>query len=300
MTSAINGYFTAVRKVYKTAFSQFVEQLIKIFFTLYMLDNFSGTGLEAACFCLIIGDVLSEFISFLISFFLYYIDTKKLHYGKNIFSIYPRILNVSFPIAITSYVRSGLFTLKQVLIPSGLEKSGLDCTRAFAEYGTISGMAMPVLLFPSIFITTFSNLLVPEFTRYYVKKDYSRIKAVTKLIFFVTALFAILLIMIFFFLSDRISLALYKDSSVSNYLKLFCPLLLIMYLDIIIDGILKGLGEHTSVMLVNIIDLTITTSFIYLFVPKLGIIGYIISIYISEVVNFSISFIKLLFLLKRH
>ena len=77
-------------------------------------------------------------------------------------------------------------------------------------------------------------------------------------------------------------------------------LVVFMYIDTIIDGILKGLGEHTSVMLVNIIDLTITTSFIYLFVPKLGIIGYIISIYISEVVNLSISFIKLLFLLKRH
>ena len=47
-------------------------------------------------------------------------------------------------------------------------------------------------------------------------------------------------------------------------------------------------------MVINILDLAISTSFIYFAVPKLGILGYIISIYISEILNFSMSLFQLL------
>lgn len=299
MSSAINGYFTAVRRVYKTAFSQLFEQIVKIIITIYFLSLFIGVGLESACFCLILGDVLSEIASFVLNFILYYFDKKKLVVGSSASHVLPRIFRVSFPIAITSYVRSALSTLKQVLIPSSLERSGLGCSEAFAEYGIISGMAMPVILFPSILVTTFSSLLVPEFTRYYTKKDFKRIKEVTKFIFIVTSLFAIFLISCFWFGSDQISLMLYHDLSVSPYLKLLCPLILIMYLDMVIDGILKGLDAQTSVMLVNVFDLAITTTFIYFAVPFWGISGYIVSIFLSEIVNFTASFLKLVSILKR-
>ncbi len=294
MSSAISGYFAAVRRVYKTAFSNFFEQIVKIMFTMLFLDKFLGIGLESACFCLILADIISEIASFLFSFLLYHFDKKHLHFGISISNILPRVFRVSFPLAITSYVRSALSTLKQVLITSSLEKSGMDCANAFAEYGVISGMAMPVILFPSILITTFSNLLIPEFTRYYTKKDFKRIKEVSRLIFLITSLFSCLVIIIFFFLSDWISLKLYSDFSISYYLKLFCPLIIIMYLDMVIYGILKGLDGQTSVMVVNVLDLTITTSFIYFFVPRLGIVGYIFSIFISEIVNFLASLKKLL------
>lgn len=303
MSSAINGYFSGVRRVYKTAVSQFFEQVVKIILTCYFLNMFLGTGLEAACFCLILGDVLSEVSSFILGYLLYRFDNRWAGIrpaptisNSNVLS---RIFKVSFPLAITSYVRSALSTLKQVLIPSSLEKSGLNCTAAFAEYGIISGMAMPVILFPSILITSFSALLIPEFTRYYTKKDYKRIKEVTKLILIVTFVFAVFLVLFFLLFSDWLANTLYNDISVSTYFKILCPLIIFMYLDMVIDGILKGLNAQTSVMLINILDLSITTCFIYFFVPSLGIIGYISSIFISEIVNFVASFFKLCSTLKK-
>lgn len=72
-----------------------------------------------------------------------------------------------------------------------------------------------------------------------------------------------------------------------------------MYVDILIDNILKGLDAQTNVMLINIIDLIISTVFIFFFVPLLGIKGYILSIFISEILNFSLSLYKLLKLEKK-
>ena len=67
-----------------------------------------------------------------------------------------------------------------------------------------------------------------------------------------------------------------------------------MYVDIIIDNILKGLDAQANVVIINIIDLVVSTCFIFFFVPILGINGYIISIFISEVLNLSLSLKQLL------
>ena len=67
------------------------------------------------------------------------------------------------PVSITSYIRSGLSTVKQFIVPNRLLAYGLPYTIALAEYGKITGMALPIIMFPLVFISSFSNLLIPEF-----------------------------------------------------------------------------------------------------------------------------------------
>ena len=72
-----------------------------------------------------------------------------------------------------------------------------------------------------------------------------------------------------------------------------------MYLDIVIDGILKGLDAQVDVMIVNIFDCIISIGFIYFLVPVLGFSGYIMSIFVSEVIDFTLSGYRLLKLLQK-
>ena len=58
-------------------------------------------------------------------------------------------------------------------------KSGKNINEALSDYGKISGMAMPIIMFPSTFLIAVSGLLIPEFSRYYVKEDYKKIKYYT-------------------------------------------------------------------------------------------------------------------------
>ena len=80
------------------------------------------------------------------------------------------------PVAFTSYIKSGISTIKQLIIPSSLEKNGLSSNEALSNYGIISGMAMPIVMFPSTFLIAVAGLLIPEFSRYYIKEDYKKIK----------------------------------------------------------------------------------------------------------------------------
>lgn len=156
---------------------RFFEQFVKIIATAYLLSLFLPSGLEYACYSLILGDVISEIASFLFNYALYSFEKTRSYRSISSTSYTKRILKISMPVAIASYIRSGLSTLKQILIPSSLERSGLNCSTALSKYGVVAGMVMPIITFPCVFIDSFSSLLIPEFSRYYAKKDYKRIRA---------------------------------------------------------------------------------------------------------------------------
>ena len=66
-----------------------------------------------------------------------------------------------------------------------------------------------------------------------------------------------------------------------------------MYLDNVIDSMLKGLNRQFNVMICNILDLVITIALLYFLLPIIGIKGFIISIYVSEIFNFLVSYLEL-------
>lgn len=295
VSSALNGYFTGLRKITKNASSKFLEQIVKIVSTTYFLCCFFPLTLERACLCLVLGETISEVTSCLFCYLLYKIDIRKCNcpYNFNNKNYTKKILSISLPVAITSYVRSGLSSLKQLLIPLRLEKSGMDCKQAISQYGMVTGMAMPILLFPEVLLNSFSTLLVPEFSAYYARKQTKQIHDAILKIFKLTLLFSIGVIGIFAFYSDAISLLIYNHLEVAKYLKILCPLILFMYFDSIVDSILKGLDKQLSVMGCNILDLFVSILCIYFIVPLYGIYGYLFVIFVSELLNCGISILQL-------
>lgn len=74
-----------------------------------------------------------------------------------------------------------------------------------------------------------------------------------------------------------------------HYLRLLCPLVILMCLDSIADATLRGMNRQVAVMFCNILDLVISIGFIYFAVPHMGSVGYIVSIYLSTILNTLIS-----------
>lgn len=295
MSSCINAYFTSIRKAYKNAISQIFEFIIKFVFTIILLKININNGVEAICISLILADVISEIASFSLNFILYVMD-KRLKRLEDIhtFGLKRRIIKISFPVAITSYVRSGLSTLKQLIIPTQLEKYGLSCSDSLSKYGIINGMVMPVITFPSVFISSFSSLLIPEFSTYLAEKNYKAINFISNKIFKYTTAFSFCICSIFLLFSNELGLVIYNDIQCGFFFKVLSPLIFFIYMDNIIDSILKGLNKQFGVMCCNILDLSVTICFIYFLLPILGIKGYIISIFISEILNFFVSFFQMI------
>lgn len=269
--------------------------IFQVILTCYFLYVLPSSNLNIVCTYLILATTISSAFEFIFTYVLYLIDRKKIStISSKVQSNYLRkILRIAFPVAITSYIRSGLSTLKQLLIPFSLEKHTSACDEALSQYGLINGMTMPILMFPCIIITSCANLLIPEFARYNIKKDFTRMNQIITFIFKFTSFFSICIIGVFLTFTEEICYLVYNNLEISEFLVILCPLIILIYLDKIIDAMLRGLDKQVGVMFCNIFDLFLTIVLIYTIVPIYGIYGYLAIIAISEILNFTISLIQL-------
>ena len=297
MSAAISGYFTAVRRVGKSAFCQVFEQFLRICAVILFLKYFSDGDIKKSCCVIVLGGSLAEISSFLMIFTLYHFDKikYKLKSKKGDRPVLKRLLYISLPLAFSAYIRSALRCVEHILIPKGLKKCGASSEGSLALYGVVHGMVMPVLLFPSSFLSAFGSLLIPEITEYQKLGKNSQIKRIMKKVYSVTFIFSVGFCGVFWAFSKEIGMAIYKSPDAAIYIKLLAPLTIAMYIDSVTDSILKGIGEQVYSMRVNILDAALGVILTIVLIPKYGIGGYIAVIFITELINAFLSLFKLIY-----
>jgi stage V sporulation protein B len=251
-----------------------------------MFEIFIGKGIEFACIALVTADVISEISAFLISYAMYYFDKKRysaMHISKlTDKEIKNKLLGIALPVAFSTYFRSSLLTVEHILIPKCLTQSGLDRSTALSSYGTLHSMAMPILLFPLAILSSFSGLLIPELAEAKIKNKKVAVGYITRRAFQFSFIFSFLISGILICFSEDFGMLIYHSEEASRYIRLLAPLIPIMYLDGVTDAMLKGLGEQVYSMNVNIIDALISVFLVMILLPKYGMSGYIITIYIRK------------------
>ena len=300
VSSVINGYFSAVRRVYKSAFSQLFEMAVKISATVGLFSFILVKNAELACILLVAGSAFSEICVFIVNIIMYLLD-RIIHFKKNIktndacsASVSSDILKISFPVALTSYVRSALLAIEHSLIPKGLQKFGNDKTAALSSYGTLSSMALPVINFPYALVGSFSSLLIPEVAESRAKGEKRHVRYIAYRTYQLGIAFAIGVFGIFFSFAQPLGDLLYSSDEAASYIKWLAPLVPIMYTDSVTDAVLKGMGEQFYAMKVNIADACISVILVYFLVPIYGVYGYIATIYIAEIINASLSIFRMI------
>lgn len=295
--ACLNGYFTAVRRVYKNAVTQISEQLARIIFCSILLDLAFGRSIESHCICLVLGGALAEMLSFVISLLFFVFDKQKLqnagdeHVSNR--GITKKMLSISLPLAFSTYFRSALLTIEHILIPIGIEKSGADRSRSLAAYGTLQSMAMPLVLFPAAIIQSFSSLLVPELAELKIQSNKKEIRYVAQRVCQLALVFSIGISGIMIYFSKELGESIYRSPEAGRYIRYMAHIVPIMYLDTTVDNMLKGLGEHLYTMAINITDTLCSLIMVWILIPKMGIYGYITLIIVSEIFNSSASIYKL-------
>ena len=179
-------------------------------------------------------------------------------------------------------------------MPPKLREHGYSKETALAKYGVVHGMVLPVLLFPSAFLTSFSLLLVPELAECNAHKNMRRIHYIISRVLHVTLIFAIGVSGIFYAFSNELGIAIYKSTEAGMYLKIFAPLIVVMYLDSVVDGMLKGLNQQLSSMQYNVIDSLVSVVLVCFFIPKFGIGGFVAVIFCCELLNGFLSLSRLI------
>lgn len=288
-SAVLRGHMIAVRKAGMLTVSQIAEEFSAIFVTVALLKNYAGT--PYAYMAMIIGNAFSELFAFFFDFVSCRITLRK-SFGKKADIRFKNILDICVPIALGSYLRSGLVALENVLIPGKLAQYGIE--NPLSEYGLIRAMAMQIMLFPTVFIQSFASMLVPEMSEMHAAMRKNGIRYVASLAIKCTLIFSFAAAAVFIKYHDALAVSLYKNKNVGIYLGMLALLAVPMYLDTVVDSMLKGLNEQMSSLKFNIADSILRVIAIWLFLPKYGIKAYIILLYASELFNLSLSLGKLI------
>lgn len=292
VSSSLNGYFTAKKVMTKYTVVQFIEQIAKILITIFSLTFFGNSGTEYACSAVAFGITCSEVISAVLSYTIFCYENR-IRYNSDT-SAFKKLLHISIPEVTGSGCRGVLLTVEHILIPAGFRKSGHNPESAMSIYGYIHAMALPVILYPSALISSLSSMLVPELSQIKLSSNSAKITALCKISLRFALIFSFGAAAFFFSFADTVSVAVYKDISSSFYIKLLSVLVPVMYCDMITDGLLKGLDEQTASMRYNIFDSLICVILVAILVPKYSVAGYIFVLFISEIINFSLSINRLI------
>ena len=292
-SGVISGYFVAVRRVTLNAAVQVVGQIVRMLLTVIMLLRFDGGDVQGAIDTLAVCIVLTETVCFLLALTEYFFDRRI--YGSTANKGYAvrEVVGMAMPLAFSAYVRSFLMSLEHSLIPRRLIDRGNTRSEALSSYGYLSGMALPIILFPMTPLTSFSGLLVPEFAECEASGDTPRMERIAHRSLSVTLIYAVAAAVFILAFSEELGYALYGTYAAGHYVAVLAPVIPIMYLDHVTDSMLKGIGEHVFSMWVNIADSLLSVILVWFLIPIFDVLGYALVIIIMELFNFTLSFLRL-------
>lgn len=296
VSTVIYGYFTATGRVWKSVCVQIGREIFMIAATAVMLLGYVRGDVERACRAVALGGSVADAAACVVVLILFLLDVRR-HIPRGRTSgageITNRMLTIALPLAGASYARSGLSTFQHLLVPRGLKLSGLNASAALAAYGVIQGMSLPVVLFPSCLMMALAELIVPKLTRSQISGDTHDIRLVTADILRKSLVFALGVAFCFLSLGDGFGEALYDSQEAGQYIMIFSLIVPVMYMDMITDGCLKGLGDMMFCMYVNIADAGLSALLVWLLLPSGGIAAYVGVICFTEMFNFAVSLWRL-------
>ena len=296
VSSCLKGYFIARRSAFQSVSGDLLEQSVTIGIVVGLFTIFAPEGMENACCAIMLGSTLGEIISCLYNYILYRLSARKCFAGctgagKGVFR---KIVHIALPSMAGYTARNILSTIENILIPRGLKKNGASVETSLSQYGMIHGMVMPILFFPSAFLSAFSSLLIPEVAEAHAAGKKQGIIRVTRRSMQLTLLFSFFVTSVFWGFSRELGMAIYKNEQAGAILQILCPLVPLMYLDSIVDSILKGLDQQVSSLKYNFSDSAIRVMLIYFLVPVYGVKGYICVLFFSTIFNATLSIHRLI------
>lgn len=289
--SVFNGFYTAAGRITELVGLEFFERLMSIFLVVLGIKT-QFLGLEP-CTQIFLGSSLATLLSFLL-LLRRYLRTVSGVLPSPMGPMMKRMIRLTLPLGFNDIFKNGLNTVENIIVPIQLKKNEAIGTNALASYGTICGMVFPVITFPSVILYSLSDLLVPEMARCRAKNRQERTQFLADKCLRFTMVFGLAIAGLGLLLGDQIGYLLFHSQEAGRYIRIFSPLVVMLYADAIVDGMLKGLSQQIHTVRYNTLTSFLDVLFLYLLLPRYGIGGYLWSFTVTHAINFFLSIRRLI------
>ncbi len=302
--SCINGYFYGIRKTAIPAISQLAEQICRVgsVYLIYHIcrQHHTTPTISFAVVGLVIGESASMIVSVIAILSRAhqvfpardYQSPKGLLSGRTLrtagtssassgalISVYRRImgqlLQLAVPLSANRLIINLLQSIEAIYIPNRLMAYGLNNADALGVYGVLTGMSLPLILFPSAITNSISVLLLPIVS----EADASGNKNAVRRAIMTSIRYCLLLgfgcTAMFLLIGRPAGRLLFHSELAGSFiitLSFICPF---MYIASTLNSILNGLGKTAQTFLFSVVSLLLRLLFVFIAIPIYGIKGYL-------------------------
>lgn len=289
LCGVMTGYFTAANRIGTLAAVEVAEQLCSMVITIMALRYWAGRDPAKACQAVIAGSSVGSCLTLTCLVVLRL--REKAPAGTRI-PVAQRLMDTALPLALADDMKAGISTMENLMVPKRLALFQ-GTADPLALFGTVCGMVFPILMFPCAILFGLTELLIPEMARCNAAGSKLRIRYLMRRSLKLVLLYGTICGSIEFLIADALCLKLYSSATAGMYLKLFAPLALMLYLDIVTDAMIKGLGQQKASVRFNIFTSAMDVALLFVLLPRYGMIGYFISFTVTHVINFVLSMNRL-------
>lgn len=283
LTASLKGFFHAKRTVVLPALADTLEFLIRtgilVFCVSFLLPRGHMSIYTAIALSTLVGQ-LTAFAMLLIG----YLRTKLTCTGACSLSVFA-FLGCSFPILLNSYLTSILSSANDALIPLTLRQFGDSTDAALSQFGVFEAILLPALFFPSMGLCCLSNILVPELSRKRAAKQPDAVNGLVERVLRLTLDFSVFVVLFLLLFGQPIGERISNQAYAGRMLQLLAPVIPFIYLEIVLEAILRGLGKQNFSSANYLAEYIIRISVLLVSVPLFGFYGIVMSYYASNVVG---------------
>ncbi|SDC20696.1 stage V sporulation protein B [Shouchella lonarensis] len=286
ISSVIRGYFQGRQNMKPTAYSQVIEQVIRITFVAVLTTAFLPLGLEYAAAGAMLSVVLGELASLFYMLYLFK-HHKSFRFRHRFVSAVKggkhtcqALLFTALPTTGSRLIGTVSLFFEPIVVAQSLAIAGIATSVATSQYGLLVGYVVPLLTLPSFITYALSVSLLPNLSEAAAKKNTTLIHYRLEQTLRIGLLSGgICVIILYVFATDLMTL-MYDAPEAAGMLKIMAPFALFLYIQGPLQAALQALNYAKVSMMNSLFGAVIKTAAIFALSThtSLGIMGAALAI----------------------
>lgn len=282
--ACINGYYYGMKKTGVPALTQLIEQLARVGSVYVLYQIYLHEGRTAPLSITMWGIVLGEVASTLVSISIAKLPKASSSHTLTIGVCTRNLIHMATPLTANRIVLNLFSSFENIMIPNRLKLFGYTNSEALGVYGILTGMAMSIIMFPSVITNSVSVLLLPAISEAKAAGDERLIRRTIAKTIKTCLLWGFLCTGGFLVTGNFLGNTLFGNALAGTFITTLgwiCPFL---YLGSTLTSILHGLGYPGTTFVLNLIACGIRILFVLFAVPVYGIRSYLVGLLLSQAV----------------
>ena len=184
-----------------------------------------------------------------------------------------RFIRLMLPVMGNACLVALLNSTNDALVPLTLLQYGSSTEEAMSQFGEFEAIIIPTLFFPSVIQCCMAGLLVPELSRARSAGDEDSIRMLTERVLEQTVSYALFVVLVLMRYGGQLGFLLGGDAFTGKILRCMAPVVPFIYLEILLEGILRGLGKQNYSSANYLAEYLVRISVLLICVPMFGFYG---------------------------